>query len=169
LDLWSSLEKRFRRGSKKMLVAKTLFKYGLRINKVGEVFLGDIKIPYTAVSRALGVDRRTLKSTIEDILKERFLRDFFMNLEPAGPFLRRVSKILGYRCLAIEVYEDKPGILAMVSTALAKRGVNIVQVIAEDPNLVEEPKLYVIVAGEVPGDALNEIIRNENIKSLTII
>ncbi|RLE80923.1 MAG: hypothetical protein DRJ51_04865 [Thermoprotei archaeon] len=168
MDIWERLEEKFGRSSKKMLVAKTIFKYGLRIDDKGQIFLGDIKIPYTSIAKPLGVDRRTVKETVFEILGDNILKDFFKNLEPAGPFLRRVSRILNYRCIAVEVFEDRPGILAKVSGALAKRDVNVVQVIAEDPNLVENPKLYVIVKGEPPGEAISEILRDPNTKSVTI-
>ncbi|RLE69693.1 MAG: hypothetical protein DRJ43_03610 [Thermoprotei archaeon] len=68
----------------------------------------------------------------------------------------------------IEVTRDKPGILAYVSTLLAERGINILQVVAEHPLLVENPKLYVIIEGEVPGDAIPLLLKHEVIKSVTV-
>jgi len=158
----------FKDSPKKLYVAKQLFAYGLRIDEKGHILLRDIKIPYASFANAVGVDRRTVKETIMKLLQNECTKNFFINIEPAGPFLIKVSRILGYRCLAIEVFEDRPGIIAMVATALAKRGVNIVQILAEDPNLVERPKLYIIVTGEVPGDAISEILKDSNIKSITV-
>ena len=167
MKLWKTLEEKLGKDSKKMYVARTLFQYGLRIVNE-EIRLGDIKIPYTSLAKALGVDRRTVKETLKIISEDPFLRKFFEKLENAGPFLRSVSRLLGYRCLVVEVYEDKPGILARIASSLAKYNINIVQVIAEDPNLVENPKLYIIVSCNIPGETLNEILYNSNVKQVTI-
>lgn len=166
--MWKILAEMFKDSPKKLYVAKQLFAYGLRIDSKGRILLGNVKVPYASFASAIGVDRRTVKETVMKLLQNEQTKIFFTNIEPAGPFLIKVSRILGYRCLAIEVFEDRPGIIAMVATALAKRGVNIVQILAEDPNLVERPKLYIIVAGEVPGDAISEILKNSNIKSITV-
>jgi len=166
--VWKTLSEMFKDSPKKLYVAKRLFAYGLRIDERGHILLRDVKVPYASFAKAIGVDRRTVKETVMKLLQNDLTRAFFNNIEPAGPFLIKVLRLLKYRCLAIEVFEDKPGIIAMVATALAKRGVNIVQVLAEDPNLVEKPKLYIIVAGEVPGDAISEILKNSNIKSITV-
>ncbi len=169
MRIWDVIEEKFGRSSKKIAVIKTLMMYGFRIDGNGIIYCGKVKIPYVSVARACNVDRRTVKETIKDLLKNNILKEFFMNLEPAGAFLRKVAKILGYRCLVIRAVEDKPGILAMVSTALAKRNVNIVQVIAEDPNLFENPRLYIITSNEIPGEAISEILQNKDmIESLTI-
>lgn len=166
--VWKTLSEMFKDSPKKLYVAKQLFTYGLRIDEKGHILLRDVKIPYTSFAKAIGVDRRTVKETIIKLLQNDLTKRFFNNIEPAGPFLIKVLRLLKYRCLTIEVFEDKPGIIAMVATALAKRGVNIVQVLAEDPTLVERPKLYIIVAGDVPGDAISEILKDSNIKSITV-
>ncbi len=166
--VWELLSDMFKDSPKKLYVAKQIFAHGLRVDERGRILLRDIRVPYTSFARAIGVDRRTVKETIAKLLEDERTRAFFRNIEPAGPFLIRVSRMLGYRCLIVEVFRDKPGIIAMVSSALAKRGVNIVQVLAEDPNLVERPKLYMIVTGDVPGEAVSEILKDPNIKSVTI-
>ena len=66
-----------------------------------------------------------MKETLGRIWKNEYLREFFENLENAGPFLRRAARTLGYRCIVVETVEDRPGILAFVSGLLAERGINI--------------------------------------------
>ena len=169
MDIWKYLEKKFHNSPKKLYVAKQIFAHGLRISENGTLLLGKIKIPYTSLATAIGVDRRTVKETVISLLNDRKTKDFFKNLENAGPFLREVARILGYRCLIIEVFQDKPGILARIASIIEKKNINIVQVVAEDPNLVKNPKLYIIIAcDKVPGEVISEILKDPNIKSLTI-
>ena len=153
----------------------TLIRHGLSVREAERrgrrgprAFLGDILVPYRSIARACEVDWRTVKETLERIRRNKFLREFFENMESAGPFLRGVTRLLGYRCIVIEVTRDKPGILAYVSTLLAERGINILQVVAEHLLLVENPKLYVIIEDEVPGDAIPLLLKHEVIKSVTV-
>ncbi|RLE66766.1 MAG: hypothetical protein DRJ38_00855 [Thermoprotei archaeon] len=169
--LWDLINLKFGRAEKKLRVIKAFLKYGFKLKREkGKVFiyLDKVKISYSALANALGVDRRVVVETVKNLIEDEFLRNFFENLEPAGASLRGVSRLLGYRCLIVETYEDKPGILASVAAALAKRNINILQVIADDPNIIENPKLYVIVSGDVPGDVVNEILENKIIKNITI-
>lgn len=154
--------------SKKLAVLKVLLKYGLSI-RGDNIYLGEkIKVPFKSVAVEAGVDRRTVIDTVRIIKNDEFLRDFFMRLKPAGPSLVEVSKLLGYRCLIVETFEDKPGILAWVANALAEKNINILQVVAEDPNLYPEPKLYVIVSGSVPGEVISRILEHPAIKRVSI-
>ena len=153
---------------KKSQVIRTLLKFGLKVNEKGEIFCGEIKIPYSSIAKAAAVDRRTVKKVVDEIKRNSFLKEFFTNIEPAGPFLRGVAKLLGYRCIVIEPIKDQPGILAHVSTILAKRNINIVQVVAEDPNIYPQQKLYVITDQDVPGEVIEEMLSNPVIKSVTV-
>jgi predicted regulator of amino acid metabolism with ACT domain len=53
--------------------------------------------------------------------------------------------------------EPEPGIVGDVTTAVADRGISLRQVISEDPEFVDDPKLYVITDAALPGDLLVEI------------
>ncbi|RLF02599.1 MAG: hypothetical protein DRK00_09805, partial [Thermoprotei archaeon] len=132
------------------------------------VFLGEIPVPYKSLAVACGVDWRTVKETLERISRNSFLREFFRRLENAGPFLRGVTRLLGYRCIVVETVRDQPGILAYVSGLLAEKGINILQVVAEHPLLVENPRLYVIIEGELPDGVIPRLLRHEVIKSVTV-
>jgi len=153
---------------KKLEVLKVLLKYGLSVRD-GMIYIGErIKVPYKSVAQEAGVDRRTVLEAVRLILSDEFLREFFSGLRPAGPSLVNVAKLLGYRCLIIETHEDRPGILAWVASALAEKGINILQVVAEDPTLYEEPKLYVIVSSGVPGEVIDKILQHSAIKRVSI-
>lgn len=165
--IWPEVERVLGSSEKRLKIAQTILLHGLRITEKG-VYCGDLKVTISSLAKVCGVDRRTVLETLRAIRGSKKLREIFENIEPAGPFLYKVARTLGYRCLIIQVHRDQPGILASVSTALAKRNVNIVQVVAEDPNIFPEAKLYVIVEGEVPGDAIQEILSNPVIKSISI-
>ena len=154
-------------------VALTLLKHGLSVRVVGErgsprIYLGDILIPYRSVAHVCGVDWRTVREAAKRIASNPRLREFFEKLENAGPFFRGVTKILGYRCIVVETVRDQPGILAYVSGLLAERGINILQVVAEHPLIVDNPKLYVIIQGEVPSDFVPRVLQHPAIASVTI-
>ena len=167
-QIFRILVKEFARSEKKLRAAKLLLELGLRINEKKDIMLNDVRIPYSSIARAIGTDRRTVKDTIETILNKKDLRDIFLNMLPAGPFLKDVAKIIGQRILTIEVHYDRPGIIAHVSNVLAKNHINILQIIAEYPDLFENPKLYIIVEGNLPGEIINEIMKYEAIKSVKI-
>ena len=149
-------------------VVELLVKYGLSV-KEGNVYLGDIKIPFSSLAEVAGVDRRVVASAIKSIEENEFLRSFFGKLLPAGPFLKDVARDIGYTVLVIIPTRDQPGIIAGVSTILAKRNINIVQIIAEAPQLMTVQKMYIVVEGDVPGDVLNEIKNLEFVETLQIM
>ena len=165
--IWKRIIKLFKGKEKQLDVVKLLIKYGLSI-KDYNIYLGNIKIAYSSIATSLNIDPRVVVETIKNIKRDPFLKKFFENLLPAGPFLRNVSKMLGYTTLIIVPYEDRPGIISQTSQILAEKNINIVQVIAEEPHLTEEQKLYIIVEGEVPGDIINKISKIEYIKNIVI-
>jgi len=163
----------FRNSEAQARVALFLLKHGLSVKVRGEreaprIYLGDVYVPYRSVAKACGVDWRTVRETVMRIAKHPKLREFFERLENAGPFFRGVTKLLGYRCIVVETVRDQPGILAYVAGLLAERGINILQVIAEHPLIVDNPKLYIIIQDEVPGDFVPLALRHPAIKSVTV-
>ncbi len=165
---WSRVDQVFRDQEKKKRVVEVLLRYGLAVRN-GVVFLGErMKIPYKSVAEEAGVDRRTVVETAKEISRDEFLSRFFATLRPAGPSLAESCGMLGYRCLVVEVYRDEPGILAWVAEKLARRGVNIVQVIAEIPGLYRNQKLYVVVSAPVPGEVIEEILGHPAVKRVSV-
>ncbi len=175
MRLWDEVEREFGRSESKKRVVVTLLMHGLSIKekerggrRVSGIFLGDIPVPYKSVSQVCGVDWRTVKEAVDAIRRNTFLREFFAKVENAGPFLRGVTKLLGYRCIVVETVRDQPGILAYISGLLAEKNINILQVVAEHPLLVRSPKLYVIIEGEVPGDFVPKALHHQAIRSVTV-
>ena len=165
--IWDRINKLFKDKDKQFEVVKLMLKYGLSVRD-GYIYIGDIKIPFSSIADTINIDRRVVVSTVQTIEQDELLKMFFRDLRPAGPFLRYVSKMLGYTTLIIVPFEDKPGIIASISSILAERNINIVQVIAEEPHLTREQKLYIIVEGDVPGDVINKISKLDFVKNIII-
>ncbi len=165
--IWERILEVFRGRDRQLEVVKLLIRYGLSVRE-GVVYLDTVKIPYSSIASALSIDRRVVVEAIKTLEGDSVLREFFTELRPAGPFLIGVSRLLGYTTLIVVPYRDQPGILSSISSILADAGLNIVQVIAEEPHLTDEQKLYIIVEGEVPGDIINRISRLDIVKNLIL-
>ena len=163
----------FKNNEAQLRVAMTLLMRGLSVKpapgrKAPRIYLGDIPVPFRSVARACGVDWRTVRETVRRIVENPRLGEFFEKLENAGPFFRGVTKLLNYRCIVIETVRDQPGILAYVSSLLAEKNINILQVIAEHPLIVDNPRLFVIIQDEVPSDFVPRVLQHPAIRSVTV-
>lgn len=166
--IWEKIRSVLGEHDKKIEVVKVLLKYGLSVREDG-IYVGDkIRVPLKSIAQEAGVDRRTVAETVKAIREDEFLRKFFESIRPAGTSLVEVARLLGYRCLIVETYIDQPGILAWVANALAERSINILQVIAEDPGIYENPKLYIVVSENIPGEVIDKILKHEAIKRVSI-
>ncbi|MFB6087158.1 MAG: amino acid-binding protein, partial [Haloarculaceae archaeon] len=52
---------------------------------------------------------------------------------------------------------DAAGIVAQVTSLIAEEGISIRQVLSDDPEFADDPKLYVIIDTEPSGDLLMAI------------
>ncbi|MFA9516402.1 amino acid-binding protein [Halopenitus sp. H-Gu1] len=135
-------------------VIRLLLERGFSVNEDGRVVSGGIEIPYTGIARELGVDRRVVDSTTDAILEDPELRRIFANISSI-PSLMDLAPVLELTVLTIEVAEaDEPGIVAEVTTLIAEEELSIRQVISEDPEFTDDPKLYIILDAEVSGELL---------------
>jgi len=166
------IERHFAHSEGQARVAMFLLRWGLSVKAAGaqapRIYLGELQVPYRSVARACRVDWRTVREAARRIAEHPQLGEFFARLENAGPFFRGVTKLLGYRCIVVETAKDQPGILAYIAGLLAEKGINILQVVAEHPLIVDNPKLYVIIESEVPGDFVPRALQHPAIKSVTV-
>ncbi|WP_054840490.1 ACT domain-containing protein [Thermococcus sp. JCM 11816] len=150
------------------LIAKTLLKYGLRVSDDMKIKAGgDIEVPYTKIAKALDVDRRVVKETVGMILKVPELRDIYTNLEPTV-HMKYVGRHVGYGVIEIEPEPRAVGILAKIAQKIAEHDINIIQVVAEDPELYPEATLTIITERPIPGDLINELSKLEGVKRISI-
>jgi len=167
--MWKSIAKKFEEAPAKLKVARLLIENGLRIGEDGRIYCGDVEIADTKIARVLDVDRRVVRETVKYVMSDEVLRKVFTRLKPAGALLRDVAALFGYGVLEIRADPSAVGIIAGVAQALAKAGISIRQIHAEDPDLNPDPKLIVITERAVPGEVIQEILKVPKVKSVTII
>lgn len=165
--MWGKIEHYFDEYPVRKLIAKTLLKYGLRVSDDLKIKAGNIEVPYTKIAKALDVDRRVVKETVSMILKIPDLREIYINLEPTV-HMKHVGRHVGYGVVEIEPEPRAVGILAKIAQKIADRGINIVQVVAEDPELYPEATLTIITEKPIPGDLINELSKLEGVKRISI-
>ena len=141
---------------------------GLRVGENGKVFCDTIEIPATKIAIAAGVDRRVVKETTMAILATEDLSKIFTNLKPAGPLLRDVAQFLGYGVVEIRAKPEAPGIIAEAATLIAREGISIRQILAEDAEIYPDPKLILITEKPIPGPLLSRLLKIPTVKQVTI-
>ena len=165
--MWSKLEHYFDEYPARKRVARLLLKYGLKVTEDAKVKCGEIEVPYTKIAGALNVHKRVVKETVVMILKTPELREVFKRLEPTF-CLKHAGKHLGYGAVEIETEPRAVGVLARVASKIAERGINVVQVVAEDFGLYLGGKLVIVTKEPIPGDLVNEISKLEGVKKVII-
>lgn len=166
--MWKMLEQCFRDSPAKLKVLRAFVELGLRVEENGKVYLGDIEVPDTKIARAVGVDRRVVRETVKTVLNDQSLKKIFKGLKPAGAMLRDIAPLLGYGIVEIRAKPDAVGIIAEASMLIAKEGISIRQIIAEDPELYPDPKLIIITDKPLPGEIISKFLRIPTVKQVTI-
>lgn len=156
--MWNEIVEYFHESPQRLKVAQAIVRHGFNIEKPGIIRCGPIRIPLKSIGDALGIDRRTVRATTEDICLNEKLCEFFKRLQPAGPSLERVREVLGYGVLTIYVESpENAGILSDVTSIIAGYGISIRQVLAEDVEIYEEPCLKVITHEPLPGRVIETL------------
>jgi len=138
-------------------VIRLLLERGFSVNDDGRVVSGGIEIPNTGIAREVGVDRRVVDATTAAILDDDALRPIFQNIS-AVPSLMDLAPVLDLTVCTVTVRDaEESGIVADVTAAIADHDVSIRQVMTEDPEFTDEPRLYVIADDPVTGGLINEI------------
>lgn len=138
-------------------VIRLLLERGFSVNDDGRVVSGGIEIPNTGIAREIGVDRRVVDATTDAILADDELRPIFQNIS-AVPSLMDLAPVLDLTVCTVTVRDaEESGIVARVTTAIADDDVSIRQVMTEDPEFTDEPRLYVITDDPISGELINEI------------
>ena len=138
-------------------VIRLLLERGFSVNEAGRVVSGGIEIPFTEIAREIDVDRRVVDSTTDAIRDDPELQRIFANIG-AIPSLRDLAPVLDLTVLTVEVAAaNESGIVATVTDRIAEADISIRQVISEDPEFTDEPKLYIITDESIPGDVLVSI------------
>jgi predicted regulator of amino acid metabolism with ACT domain len=166
--LWSSVKASFQNRKAGLAVARVMIENGVRLDRSGRFFVGDIEVPDTSIAKAASVDRRAVRETAKFIMSDKSLMSVFGRLRPSGSSLADVAKQLGFSVLKVESDPHSPGVISQVSGVLARHHVVIRQALADDPDLVPEPRLTLVVEGQLSADALDEIRSLKVVKSLML-
>ncbi|MFX0108625.1 MAG: amino acid-binding protein [Candidatus Hodarchaeota archaeon] len=167
--MWKEIVEYFEDSPQRLRVAQAIVRHGFNIEGAGVVKCGDIRIPLKALGDSLGIDRRTVRATTEDICQNEVLCEFFKRLQPAGPSLEKVREVLGYG--VVTIYVESPqnaGILSEVTSIIAGYGISIRQVLAEDIEIYEEPCLKVITHEPLPGRVIENLAAVKGVSRVII-
>jgi predicted regulator of amino acid metabolism with ACT domain len=134
----------------------------------GDVWAGNVGLSDTALARAADVDRRVVRSTVETVEANPELSRIFAKLEPTC-HLRQVAPALGWGVLEIVPTDaSQPGILSGVASVIAENGISIRQAIVDDPQMAEEPRLFIVTEGSIPSRILPEIQEVPGVREVVI-
>ncbi|MFC7043216.1 amino acid-binding protein [Halonotius sp. GCM10025705] len=155
--MFDEIMEKFEGSPSQQAVIRLLLERGFSVNEEGRVVSGGIEIPFTGIAREIDVDRRVVDSTTDAIRDDPELQRIFANIG-AIPSLRDLAPVLDLTVLTVEVAAaDESGIVAAVTDRIAEADISIRQVISEDPEFTDEPKLYIITDESIPGEVLVSI------------
>ncbi|QSG11454.1 putative regulator of amino acid metabolism, contains ACT domain [Halapricum desulfuricans] len=155
--MFDEIMEKFEDSPSQQRVIRLLLERGFSVSDEGRVVSGGIEIPNTGIAREIDVDRRVVDATTTAILEDEQLRRIFQNIS-AIPSLMDLAPVLDLSVLTVTVSDaEATGIVAAVTGAIAEHGIAIRQVISDDPEFSDEPKLYVITGQLLPGELINEI------------
>jgi hypothetical protein len=155
--MFDEIMEKFEGSPSQQAVIRLLLERGFSVNDEGRVVSGGIEIPNTGIAREIDVDRRVVDATTDAILDDPELRRIFQNIS-AIPSLMDLAPVLDLTVLTIVPTDaDEKGIVAGVTGLIADADISIRQTISEDPEFTDEPRLYVITDGDLPGHLINDL------------
>lgn len=166
--MWPTVSASFQNRKAGIEIARLMVLNGIRLDKSGRFYIGDIMVPDISIARAAKVDRRAVRETAKFIMSRPQLMSILSKLKPSGSSLVDVAKQLGFSVLIIESDPHASGVIADVSSVIARHKVVIRQALADDPDLVPEPKLTLVLESSLPPSAIDEIRKLSCVKSLKI-
>ncbi len=167
VSLSREIEQKFSKYHSQKLVVLKILEYGLRVEK-GKVLCNDIEIEMRSLAKMCQVDTRAVKTAISNIGSDKKLSKIFQNMK-STIHLGKVAPFLGLGEIVIEPYNARDyGIIYQTVEVLWKHKVSIRQAIGDDPDLVADPKLYIITDSPIPASIIPELKKSSKIKGVTI-
>jgi predicted regulator of amino acid metabolism with ACT domain len=166
--LWDKVVECLEGYPERLAVAKILIKNGLSVRD-GKVYCDEIMIPTVGISRAAGVDRRTVTQTVKMIKGNPELGIIFRGIRPAGTSLREIARYLNFGVVEITPVDARtPGILACSASLIAEKDISIRQAVVDDPELTPEPKLTLIAEKKIPGDLISQLLKIKGVSKVSV-
>ena len=171
--MWPILKEKFKGLPSQLKVAQTLLQLGLSIRKgldgVYQIHCGDIEMSAGQVSRAVNVDRRVVIGAVNHIAGDPQLLAFFSDLVPVANLGVSSSKMgLGVIQIIPEL-QDRPGIIASALSIVAMRGINVRQVIADDPEMTDKPTAIIVTDRPIPAELLPEMRKINGVAAVQLM
>lgn len=165
--LKESIEQKFSKYHSQKVVILKILEYGLRIQN-GRVFCNDVEVEARSLSETCRVDTRAVKAALTNIESDKELSRIFRNLK-STIHLGNVAPLLGLGEIVIEPYDARDyGIIYQVAEVLSRHKISIRQAIGDDPDLVENPKLYIITDSPITSSIIPELRKSSKIRGVTI-
>jgi len=166
--LWSQIERYFKGLPAQLKVAKLLFERGFQVRRDGKVVSGGIEIPHTQIATEVSVERRAVDSTVQTILSKSELKRIYTNLRQVCS-LREVAREFNLGVIVfVPENAQQTGLIANVTRKVSEKGLSIRQALAEDPSISAQPKLTLIIEGEIPPELISEIRKLPGTRSITV-
>lgn len=167
--MWNNVKREFERQVVRPDIVKKMIECGMRVSQDEKIYVGDVEVDYSAVARAVDVDRRVVKQTVQQIRRSRYLFSLFSQTLPLGTSLLGLVSQLGYTAIVIEADPESPGVMAGVAEILSRHGMVVRQAVAEDPEMVPDAKMTLVVAGQLTGQAMEELHGLRVVRSMKIL
>ncbi len=167
--MWPNVRKQFERQVVRPEIVKKMIECGMRVSDDEKIYVDDVEVDYSAVARAVGVDRRVVKQTVQQIRRNRYLYSLFSMTKPLGTSLVSLVSQLGYTAIVIEADPKSPGVMTGVAEILSRHGMVVRQAVAEDPEMVADAKMTLVVGGQLTGAAMEELNALKVVRSLKIL
>lgn len=167
--VWPSIRKQFSRQIVRPDVVRKLIECGMRVSDDSKIFVNDVEVDYSAVARAVDVDRRVVKQTVEQIRGNRYLYSIFSRTKPLGTSLTDLVSVLGYSAVVVEADPKSPGVMAGVAEILSRHGMVVRQALADDPDMVQDAKMTLVVEGQLTGEAIEELNGLKMVRSIKFL
>ncbi len=164
--MWKKIVEKFERYPSQIVVAKEFLRLGISVRN-GKAYCGDIELVPTKIAEALNVDRKVVVSAIQNIESDEELRKVFSSLKPVAN-IAEVARILGFGVLEVYAESYKVGIVAGITSILAREGISIRFILAEDPELSVESKLTIVTDTKIPGRLVDEFLKVDGVQKIVI-
>lgn len=169
VGMWPNIRKQFERQVVRPEIVRKIIECGMRISEDEKIYVDDVEVDYSAVARAVGVDRRVVKQTVRQIRSNRYLYSLFSKTKPLGTSLVGLVTQLGYTAIVIEADPKSSGVMAGVAEILSRHGMVVRQAVAEDPEMVSDAKMTLVVEGQLTGQAMEELHGLKVVRSIKIL
>ncbi|HYC26403.1 MAG TPA: hypothetical protein VEB67_00080 [Nitrososphaerales archaeon] len=167
--MWPQIREQFSRQIVRPDIVRKMIECGMRVSDDDKIYIADVEVDYSAVARAADVDRRVVKQTVQQIRKSRYLYSIFSRTRPLGTSLLDLVNQLGYTAIVIEADPKSPGVMAGVAEILSRNGMVVRQAVAEDPDMVQDAKMTLVVEGQLSGQAMTELNGLRTVRSIKIL